>query len=530
MIKNLFIKDFAILDEINLALKDGFTVITGETGAGKSLLLQALNISLGGKTSKTMVRSRSDKAIVETEINNKYYRRIINKSGRTKSFVDDEPLTESNFRLACNLLVDFHGQHEQQFIMNEESHIDYLDAYCGLEEKVKNCTSIFNSIKSKEKELERLIEKKQIAEQQIELMNFQLTEIQAINPILNEDVELENELSKLKHLDEIAETIQRVTRDLTDDDEAIYNRGSMALKELERLEQIDEQIKEYAELLRTSIVNMQETSISLNEYLNGLDHDKARLTEVQDRLGAIDSLKRKYGGSIESILDTELDISDKLKGYSSIDTEIIELEKIINAEKDSYNQTAVDIHNVRVTKAGGLSESIVEEMRKLNMPGARFEIMISQKEVDDSMTEFSDKKVLGTEKGIDNIQFLLSANPGEKLKPLVEIASGGEISRIMLAIKTVFQKDDPVATLIFDEIDSGISGNAAEKVGQSLHNLAKTKQVICITHLPQIARLSTNHLHVEKLVDSQNTYVKVNYLDDESKRKVINELTSSITN
>lgn len=530
MIKKLYIKDFAILDEIDLTLKNGLTVITGETGAGKSLLLQALNISLGGKTSKTMVRSKSEKAIVETQIENKYFRRIINKSGRTKSYIDDEPITESNFRNACISLVDFHGQHEQQYIMNEASHIDYLDAYCDLGEKVNRCAVIYNSIKLNEKDLTNLIQRKEIAEQKIELMNFQLNEIQTVNPTQDEDIELENELAKLKHLDEIVETIQRVTQELTDDDEAIYNRGSIVLRDLERLEQIDNKIKEHADLLRTSIVNIQETSNSLNDYVNNLDHDKNRLLEIQERLGAIDSLKRKYGGSIEAILDTELSISDELKNYQSIDAEISEMEKVLNSEKVLYNEIAVEIHNIRSANYQRLSKAIVEEMRKLNMPGARFEILISQKSVDESIAEFKGQNVLTTEKGFDNIQFLLSANPGEKLKPLVEIASGGEISRIMLAIKTVFQKNDPVSTLVFDEIDSGISGNTADKVGKSLSDLAKNKQVICITHLPQIARLSTNHLHVEKTVASGITFVNVKYIDGEEKSYVINELTSSSQN
>jgi DNA repair protein RecN (Recombination protein N) len=527
MINKIYIKDFAIINELELPLYDGLTVITGETGSGKSIVLQALNISLGGKTSKTMVRSVSERAVVETELNSKIYRRIINNSGRTKSFINDEPISEGEFRNSCYSLVDFHGQHEQQFIMNESSHIDFLDSFCGLENKVNKCSNIFNSVKQTEKRLSALIKKKQLADQQKELLNFQLNEIQSVNPLQDEDIELEQELGRLKHLDEIVETAQNVTQKLTDDDESIYNQVSMVLGQIERLENIDEKLKDYSDLIRGATVNIQEASAGLNNYINTLDHDKNRLIEVQDRLGAIDSLKRKYGGSIESILEKELNTSDELNQFSNIDDEIDRLQTSILAEKDSYKNIALQLHENRISGSSELSKSIESEMRKLNMPDAKFEIKISSKNVSDSFVKIDGQNVLTTDKGLDVVQFLLSANPGEQLKPLVEIASGGEISRIMLAVKTVFQEYDPVDSLVFDEIDSGISGNAAEKVGKSLVKLSQSKQVICITHLPQIAKMAKNHLHINKTVFDGITTVKAEYLTENRSMDVINHLTSS---
>jgi len=527
MINRIYIKDFAILDEIDLPLYDGLTVITGETGSGKSIILQALNISLGGKTSKTMVRSVSERAVVETELNSALYRRIINNSGRTKSFINDEPLTENVFRNSCYSLVDFHGQHEQQFIMNESSHIDFLDSFCGLESDVQNCTNIFTSIRQNEKKFSDLFDKKELAEQQKELLNFQLNEIQSVNSLQDEDVELEQELSKLKHLDEIVETAQQVTQNLTDNDESVYNQVSMSLGQVERLGNIDEKLKNFADLIRVATVNIQEASVGFSDYINTLDHDKNRLVEVQDRLGAIDSLKRKYGGSIQSILEKELNISDELNQFSNIDEKIERLQQSILEAKESYKGIAFQLHKNRIDGSVDLSNAIEQEMQKLNMPDAKFEINISHKNVSDSYVNIDGKNVLSTDKGIDIVQFLLSANPGEQLKPLVEIASGGEISRIMLAIKTVFQKYDPVDTLVFDEIDSGISGGAAEKVGHSLVNISQSKQVICITHLPQITRLAKNHLHITKSVYDGITTVQADYLDENRRLDVIKQLTSS---
>jgi len=526
MIEKLYIKDFAIVDEIEISFNEGLTVITGETGSGKSILLQALNVSLGGSTSKTMVRSDAERAVVETTLNSKTYRRILNKSGRIKSFLNDEPFLENDFRDACASLVDFHGQHEQQYIMNESSHIDYLDAFCSLKNAVGNCTILFDSIKKNTKVLTDLSEKKQSAEQRKELLSFQLNEIIAINPLPDEDKELEEELQTLKHLDEIVETANRLSLELTDDDESIYNRIASSLIAIEKLSRIDQKLDEYTELIRSASLSVQDVSTGLTNYVNSLDHDKNRLTEIQDRLGAIDGLKRKYGGSIDAILTTKKQIVDDLDNIFYLDDDIKKIKIMISAEKTNYQKLAEEIHNEREKGSKLLSRAIEDEMIKLNMPEAIFEINISQKMVEDSYTYFKENPVLANEKGFDNIQFLLSANPGERLKPLVEIASGGEISRIMLAIKTVFQNNDPVDSLVFDEIDSGISGVAAEKVANSLVNLAKSKQVICITHLPQIARRAMNHLHISKSVKNGTTVVSANYLYDDERKQVIYQLSA----
>ena len=527
MIEKLYIKDFAIVDEMEISFNEGLTVITGETGSGKSILLQALNVSLGSKASKTMVRSNSERAVVETKLNSSTYRRIINKSGRAKSYLNDEPFTENDYRNACSSLVDFHGQHEQQYIMNDSSHIDYLDAFCGITNRVNNCTILYNSIKHNTKILSELLEKKQSTEQHQELLSFQLNEISTINPEQDEDIKLEKELQTLKHLDELVETANRISIELTDDDESIYNKMSSCLNALEKLVNIDEKLTEYSELIRSASLNVQDTSAGLSNFVNSLNHDKNRLIEIQDRLGAIDGLKRKYGGSIETILNTKSQINDDINNISSIDDEIEKLKKTIFDEKIIYQKIADEIHDERKHGSKILSKAVENEMLLLNMQDSRFEIQILQKNIIDSFATYNGNPVLASEKGFDNIKFLLSANPGERLKPLVEIASGGEISRIMLAIKTVFQNNDPVDSLVFDEIDSGISGVAAEKVANSLVNLAKAKQVICITHLPQIAQNAHRHLHISKSINNGKTVVTGNYLTDDESKQAIHQLSAS---
>jgi len=525
MIDKLYIKNFAIITELEVLFHNGLTVITGETGSGKSILLQALNISLGKKTSKTMVRSNTERSIVEATLNDTTYRRILNKSGRTKSYLNDEPFTENDFRSACASLVDFHGQHEQQYIMNEASHIEYLDAFCGITTEVEDCTNLFNQIKKNTKVLYELLEKKKSAEQHQELLSFQLNEISSVNPILNEDVELEEELRTLKHLDELVETANRLSLELTDDDESIYNRISASTTALEKLVNIDTKLDEYSKLVRSASLSVQEASIGLSAYVNSLNHDKNRLIEIQDRLGAIDGLKRKYGGSVESIMRTQTQIKNDIDNFSSLDVEIEKIKIKISDEKVIYQKLTDKIHIERENGSQILSKAIENEMLQLNMQGARFEIQFLQKFINDSFVMFDGRPVLANEKGFDNIQFLLSANPGEQLKPLVEIASGGEISRIMLAIKTVFQNNDPVDSLVFDEIDSGISGTAAEKVAHSLVNLSNSKQVICISHLPQIAQSAKNHLHISKSVENGLTLVTAKYLSETERERAISQLS-----
>ena len=527
MIEKLYIKDFAIVDEMEISFNEGLTIITGETGSGKSILLQALNISLGSKTSKTMVRSNADRAVIQTKLNSTTYRRVLNRSGRTKSYINDEPFSENDYRLACTSLVDFHGQHEQQYIMNDSSHIDYLDAFCKINTAVENCNRLFNSIMLNTKLLSKLSEKKHSAEQRQELLSFQLNEISAINPLPDEDIELEEELQTLRHLDELVETANHLSLELTDDDDSIYNRISSSLIALEKLVNIDQKLGEYSELIRSISLSIQETSAGLNDYVNSLNHDKNRLIEIQDRLGAIDSLKRKYGGSIVAILNAKDQIIEDINNHFSIDLDIQKVKKTISDKKTEYQNLAEEIHTDRTRGSEILSKAIENEMLQLNMQDARFEIQITQKIIDNSFALFEGNPVLANEKGFDNIKFLLSANPGERLKPLVEIASGGEISRIMLAIKTVFQNNDPVDSLVFDEIDSGISGVAAEKVANSLVNLAKSKQVICITHLPQIAQSARNHLHISKSVVSGKTVVTANYLNDDEGQQAIYQLSTS---
>jgi len=527
MIQRIYIKDFAIIRETEVSLKNGLTVITGETGAGKSILLKSLGIALGGKSDKTDVRSGQSQSVLEAELSDQQiYRRLISKGGRTRSFINDEPMTESDYRDAVQSLADFHGQHEQQYIMNAHTHIDFLDRFCKAEKMVEKIDTIYSQLVVNIDALEEAKAKLENASNEKELLQFQVQEIEAISPEIDEDMALGKEFKRLNNMDELVSTVQRLNQSLTEHDHSIYRQLSSALNELESLSKYDESILSFIESIKQASVSIQDASADLTQYADSIENDPNRLQEVEERLHAIESLKRKYGGSLEAVQDFINSAGEKLKELSGLNAKIDELESEQKLLIHQYQKSADSLHNQRSKMANTISKQIEDEMAKLNMPGATFEVVINAKSETDSPIKKESVFVKFGPKGYDQVEFFLSANPGEISKPLTKVASGGEVSRIMLAIKSVLKKSDPVETLIFDEIDSGISGQAAEKVAEALADLSTEKQVICITHLPQIASKADHHIYVHKSIKNEQTDVMVRYLTESEKIEAIAELFS----
>ncbi len=527
MIQRIYIKDFAIIRETEVLLKNGLTVITGETGAGKSILLKSLGIALGGKSDKTDVRSGQSQSVLEAELSDQQiYRRLISKGGRTRSFINDEPMTESDYRDAVQSLADFHGQHEQQYIMNAHTHIDFLDRFCKAEKMVEKIDTIYSQLVDNIHALKDAEAKLENASNEKELLQFQVQEIEAISPEIDEDMALGKEFKRLNNMDELVSTVQRLNQSLTEHDHSIYRQLSSALNELESLSKYDESILSFIESIKQASVSIQDASADLTQYADSIENDPNRLQEVEERLHAIESLKRKYGGSLEAVQDFINSAGEKLKELSGLNAKINELESEQKLLIHQYQISADSLHNQRSKMANTISKQIEDEMAKLNMPGATFEVVISAKSETDSPIKKESVGVKFGPKGYDQVEFFLSANPGEISKPLTKVASGGEVSRIMLAIKSVLKKSDPVETLIFDEIDSGISGQAAEKVAEALADLSTEKQVICITHLPQIASKADHHIYVHKSIKNEQTDVMVRYLTEPEKVEAIAELFS----
>ncbi|MBT4784249.1 MAG: DNA repair protein RecN [Candidatus Marinimicrobia bacterium] len=529
MIKKLFIKDFAIIKELEIPLKNGLTVITGETGAGKSILLKALGFALGAKSDKTYVRSGQEQSVVEVEVQtnkDSIYRRLLSKGGRSRSFVNDEPTIDINYKSLVKVIADFHGQNEQQYILNSNTHIDFLDSYCKSEELVKKIEFIFSNLSKTIDLLNKAKIQQETASNQKELLKFQLNEINSISPQENEDVRLGVEFKRLNHIDELISTVQNMNQSLTEHDHSIYRQLISTLNDLERLSNYDKNLGTFIDSLKQASISIQDASVSLFQYAENIDNDPEQSKIIEDRLQEIESLKRKYGGSIESIFTFKSQAEVELESLSGLDQKIIDLEEERYLLVTQYQKIADQLHESRINNAIKLSKEIELEMSELNMAGSTFEILINTKPNSESLINFNQERIAFGSKGYDTIEFFLSANPGELPKPLVKVASGGEVSRIMLAIKSVLKKSDPVETLIFDEIDSGISGQAAEKVALSLEALAKNKQVLCITHLPQIASRAHHHMHISKKINNNQTDVVLNYLKEEEKLEAIAGLFS----
>ena len=532
MIKRIFIKNFAIINELELSIKNGLTVITGETGAGKSIILKALDIALGNKAEKTDVRSGQNQAVVEAETDldgGLIYRRLVSKTGRMRSFINDEPISEPRFRESVEIVADFHGQHEQQFIMNSNTHIDFLDRFCSIDNKVLEIEFVYNNLIKIDQQLLKLKELSDNAATRKELLEFQLQEINIVDPQINEDIDLSQKFKRLNHIDELISTVRSLNQSLTEHEHSIYRQLSSSITDLEKLSFYDKSIKPFIESIEQAAVSIQDASSGLLQYAETIDDDPSLLKEIEERLHSIESLKRKYGGSIESVKAFIEEAIDELDQLTRLDVKISQNKEERKLLIMQYQRLADEIHKVRSKSIKTIEDEVQSALTELNMPGALFNISVSTKLDEDSLILFENNGVHFGPKGYDQVEFFFSANPGENPKPLIKIASGGEVSRIMLAIKSVLKKSDPVGTLVFDEIDTGISGQAAEKVSEALSSLSKEKQVICITHLPQIASKADHHLYVSKNISNDQTEVVANYLSEKEKVQAIAELFSGDT-
>lgn len=524
MIQRLYIKDFAIIDEIDIDLRPGLTVITGETGSGKSIILEALSVCLGAKADKIMVRNGSKRAIVETVFKKHSYRRLISQEGRTKAFKNDEPITLGNLIKSDETKVDFHGQHDQQLILDSDRHIDYLDRYCGHEKEVANLSKLFFELSELRLKLKHLQQSATQMLEHLDLLKFQANEIDSIDPKIDEDFLLDTTYKRLSHLEETLRTLRNLQASLTLGDQSITDQVAKSLHNIESLEKYDQEINKISILLQSSMIQLQEAGAEISIKLSESEFDPNELSLVEDRIQSLETLKRKYGGSIEAVIDKRKLIDQEVRAIRSTEDSEKDIMKMLNVKEQEFSKIAIDIHKRRIERSKGLSSKIESKMAELNMLDAKFEIRITQDRSDNGFITLNNKSYSHNPNGIDSLEFFLSANPGEPVKPLVNIASGGEVSRIMLAIKTVFQDVDPVETLVFDEIDSGISGQAAEKVAKQLLQLSSSKQIFCITHLSQIAKKADNHLHILKHVKDGITFVNVKYLNEIEAPRVIDQM------
>jgi len=537
MLLALRVKDFAIIDEITLDFHEGLNVITGETGAGKSLLVDALAFLLGERASTDIIKTDSNKSVVEAifAINEDVEKlldeweipkeqdktllvsRELNKSGRSKCRVNGELVTVGMLERLLSNIIEIHGQHEHQRILHKDFQLEVFDLLGGercLEQKRK-VIELFRRLKTLYSERDNIYSKEKEREQRIDLLSFQIDEIEKSNLRVGEEEELLEQRQRLQNFEKIRSGIEDVVKYLYESMgeslSAVEQLGE-SIEVLKPLSSVDENLSSIVELLESSKVYLEEAVDSIRKYRDRLETDPSILESIEERLYRISQLKRKYGKNIEEILDYKEKAKEELEFLSNmemqlenIEKEMSEIEKQLIEESERLSQIRREIVENFVTK-------VEQELKDLGMAHAKFSVDFQEPS---SFIKIDGIKI--GENGKEVIEFMLSSNPGEAFKPLRHVASGGELSRIMLALKTILNEVDNIPVLVFDEIDTGIGGDTAYLLAQKLWNISKNRQVFCITHLPQIAAWADNHFYLEKKVINEQTKIKVNLLDYRSR-------------
>lgn len=549
MLKSLKVKDYALIEEIYVEFGKGLNIITGETGAGKSILIDAMGLLLGDRASTEVVRKGAHKSIVEgifdVEGNRKVkhileendleffpeliMRREISLKGSNRCFINDTPVQLSFIKEVGNLLVDLHGQHEHQSLLRTETHIDFLDEFGGLENLKEEYRGHYGKLSSLLRELTRLKESEASLRERKDLYAFQIKEIDAVSPEAGEEERLEEELNILENSEKLMELTSSVYERLYEGDGSVNDLLGEIQNSLDELQEIDKSFAETSGEFETILTLIGDISKFVRDYNSRIDLDPGRLEEMRERLGSLSLLKKKYGGSIKSIIEHRKKIGEEYDLAENYSGSIESIEKNINELRTKCGASALKLSSKRKEISKKVQKEIKDALSYLGIPDSVFNVNAVRAEADtknDNYILADGRAYKYDSSGIDQIEFFISTNPGEDPKPLAKVASGGEISRIMLALKTILAKNDKLPLLIFDEIDTGVSGRIAQKVGQSLKSLADFHQIISITHLPQIAGLADRHFAVEKTQRDGRVVSFIKKLGDEERIKEVAKLMS----
>ena len=528
MLAQLFINNIAVIERASIDLEKGFTVLTGETGAGKSIIIDAIHAVLGERTSKELVRTGTQSASVSAlftgldedilrlldqlsipreEDGSLLVQRDIRQEGRSSCKLNGAPATVSMLKQVGPRLVTIHGQHESYELLSPEVHMVYLDSFAGLESLLAEYQAAYHTLRETQRKLEALQTDEGEKARLSDLLHYQIDEIQSANVRVGEREELEAQREVIRNSEKIAGTLELLRGLLAgdEDSEGLLTGVEQASVEAERVASYLPELEEAAQKLREAGYLLEDVDAILRSV--GVDFDPALQEAIEERLDLLYKLGLKYGSSEEKILEFLEDCRSRLHQIEFSDEERERLEAQYEEEKHKAISLAKELSRRRQAASAQFIRQVREELAFLNMPGIQFETEI--------------QRVPLYAMGCDKLQFLVSANKGEPPKPMSKIASGGELSRIMLAIKTVLSGKDKVQTLIFDEVDTGISGAAANKVGKKLKQVSQNRQVLCITHLAQIAALADHHLLIEKHVEGERTFTQVQELDFEGRKREV---------
>jgi len=539
MLNELSIKNFAIIDELHLSFDEGLNVISGETGAGKSIIIGAVSLLLGDRATTEMIRTQADTATVEASFDisaNKILRdkitdmgfpdsdeliirRVISHSGKNKAFINGQMATLINLSAVSELLINICGQHEHQVILDGENHIDILDEFGDCLPARAVYEGIYHEYQQIVNEMAKLRDLRKSREEKAELFKFQLKEIHDINPVPAEDTALAEEKKVLVNAQKLNDYANQSYDLLYGDKDCAIVKLKEAGIRIKEIKKIDASLNIAEADVENSLITLQETALALRDYAKNLFFDAERLATIDERLELLNRLKRKYGGTLEGVFLKKQEMEESLQTVFSLEEELSKLVKEEESIKEKLKQNALQLSRMRKQAAKRLEDAVDNEIRALNMPHASFYVNF--------YNDHDHAEIFGP-KGNDEIEFYLSANKGEEARPLNKVASGGELSRIILSLKNVLSRTGSVSSMVFDEVDNGIGGAVAEIVGRKLKEVSANHQVICITHLPQIACFGKKHLYVSKKVVKNRTITSVNELDNEQKIEEISRMLGGV--
>lgn len=547
MLTELLIKNLAIIDEVQVIFQTGFNVLTGETGAGKSIIISALSFLVGDKGDPDLIRTGADTLLVEAVFDLSPHPQVkavlndlgiepddgtlllsreLSRTGRSRCRINGRAATVAMLKQIGKALVDIHGQHEHQSLLDPAMHLRFLDAFGSeaVTEIKERYDALYRQLMQVERELAELQRSERDRMQRLDLLRYQADEIDKANLREGEEEELLQERQILVNAERIAERLNIAVQRLSGDGGALDTLGD-ALQALGDVAGFDPSLREWHEALSQAFDSVQEIGFELDRYASRMEFDPDRLEEVESRLDLIKRLKRKYGDTVDAILRYRQQIEQELQRLETSEERLDELQKGQKRLRDDLAKAAYELSQARRELAQQLEKEVQKHLKALMMERAKFKVAF-ERVPDPNGLVLPDGQFAFSRDGVDRVEFLIATNPGEPLKPLAKIASGGEISRTMLALKSSLQRTHEIPVLVFDEVDVGIGGRTAQAVGEKLREVAKYAQVLCVTHLPQIACLAHWHLLVEKVEEGKRSRVVVKPLQNEERVRELARMLS----
>jgi DNA repair protein RecN (Recombination protein N) len=552
MLRTLTIKNYALIESAEIEFEPGLNIITGETGAGKSIVVGALGLLLGDRASTDVVRRGTEKAIIEgvfgivgnrkakevlgqheiEVLDEMIVRREVAAKGQSRCFINDTPLPLNGLKEIGDLLVDLHGQHEHQSLLRPETHIELVDEFGGLEGLVAEYRTTYDAQAALLTELKDLRKKERELKEKRDLYEYQIQEIDAVNPEAGEEECLEDELRILENAEKLFEATSRLYQMLYEGEQSAYDLLVKTRNQLEDLAGIDKVFEEPKAECTSAVAILGELTKFIQTYNSKIEFNPERLERIRERLGKMALLKKKYGGSLGAVLAHRETIGRAFELAANFDNEIERLRKTILQGQAGCSERAQRLSTKRRELAPKLNRAVESELEKLGIPHGSFDVRIvnvplnAGTDPETAFVRFGKDAFEASPRGIDSVEFNISTNTGEEPKPMARVASGGEVSRVMLAMKTILAKADRLPLLVFDEIDTGISGRIAAAVGKSLKGLSEFHQIVAITHLPQIAGFADTHFVAEKHEAKGRTTSRLRKMNDEERVREVARLIS----